>query len=416
MFWTFLEHYIAGNTPSPTLKSRTAFNKRSSVISDTQKHNYDAIARTVLSFGNDIVCVMDNNLECSYLSENWYKTTHIAVKDSLASGFKSRLLPADIFALKSFFKHCSSNDNYIRLQITHADEKPHWCELRVTAKDNRQNICLIRCVNELVCAEINFEKARFEADMASKSRSEFLANMSHELRTPLNAIIGFAQMMENEIYGEIGHPKYNDYINNIQKSGMVLLSKINDLLEIADINSGKMHINDAEYDLISIIKTSMEFHSNRAFANAIQIRECLPVKPVMVRVDRIRIVQVINNILCNAIKYSPSGETVDIYCEKRKDGGVNVVVEDKGNGIAPSHLHHMLTAFDCENSFFSRNRDCVGLGLAISQEIIKLHQGKIEIESEKGKGTVLRVMLPPERTAKNQARKVKQLKGSFEEL
>ena len=256
-------------------------------------------------------------------------------------------------------------------------------------------------VNELIDIKSNFEKARFEADLANKSRSEFLANMSHELRTPLNAIIGFSQMMGSEIFGEIGHPKYNDYVENIQKSGLSLLSKINDLLEIANIDSGKMQLDEEVYDIVAIIRSAIESHTHRAFSNHIQLRDYLPVKPIHVKIDRIRILQVLNNVISNAIKYSNKEGLVDIYCEKRKDGGINIVIEDDGNGIPAAHLQNIKDAFDNENGFTSRNRDCVGIGLAISQEIVKLHEGKIEIESEQGKGTRIKLIMPSHRTVKN---------------
>lgn len=419
MFWIFWKHYIKGTNQVHKAAGNTL---AGNVSSPSYSKNDNVIFDKVLTFGNDVLCIMDTLLECSYISDNWRKVTGLSTSDTVGSGLRDRISFVFQEFLKSYLENGSITDNSVRFQLLHHDNELHWCELKIigieesTQNEPRRCICLLHNVNALVTAQGNMEKARFEADIAHKSRAEFLANMSHELRTPLNAIIGFAQMMENGIYGEIGHPKYNDYIGNIEKSGLVLLSKINDLLDIANINSGQVILCEAEYDLVSIIRSALEFHSHTAFAAQVGLRECLPVKPLGVYVDRIRIMQVLGNILSNAIKHSPCGETVDIYHEKRKCGGISIVVEDKGNGISTNHLDNIRAAFGADNSFLSRSRECVGLGLAISQEIMKLHQGKIEIESEKGKGTVLRMMLPAERSVKSVEKKTKMLKQAFEEM
>jgi signal transduction histidine kinase len=271
--------------------------------------------------------------------------------------------------------------------------------------------CLVRDVTEIHSAQRKIEKAKLEAELANKSRSEFLANMSHELRTPLNAILGFAQMIEGGTYGEIGHPKYHDYIGSIQESGTTLLSKINDLLEIANIDSGRMALNEAPTDLVGIIRHAIEAHSHHAFSEQVSLRDRLPDEPLVAVVDRIRLLQVLTNLISNAIKYNRQHGTVDIFCENRKDGGINIVIQDNGGGIPESHLQRILLAFEQDNSFFARSRNCVGLGLALSKEIVKLHQGRIHIESEYGKGTLLTIQLPKERTVKQQ-RTVKMLESA----
>jgi signal transduction histidine kinase len=284
----------------------------------------------------------------------------------------------------------------------------HWFELQLASAvrkgvGEKHYTCLLRDVNELVNIQTNYEKYKLEAALANKSRSEFLANMNHELRTPLNAIIGFAQMMENRVYGDVGHPKYKDYIDNIQSSGLTLLSKVNDLIDIANIDSGRMELNESTVDLVSLIRNAIELQSHRAYEEKVTLRENLPMKSLLVAVDRVRMLQALSNVISNAIKYNSAGGVVDIYCEKRKDGGINIIVEDDGSGISASQLERILSAFSQENSFFARSRHCAGIGLALSKEIVKLHQGKIEIQSEVGKGTLLKIVLPAERSIKKAA-------------
>lgn len=364
------------------------------------------VAEAFSYFGNDVFCVIDESLNFLYLSENWNSITGLSIEESIDYGVKWRIFPEHLHKITSYLSNAGGGFSSVRFKLKYSDNYWHWCEIRIVDFDRNKSTgktyykCLLNNVTELVNIQDNFEKAKIEAEIANKSRSEFLASMNHELRTPLNAIIGFAQMMESGVYGDIGHPKYSDYIGNIQASGFTLLSKLSDLIEIANIDAGRMLLDEVQCDLVKLVHEAIELHSHGAFAAHVELRENLPEYPVIAVVDRVRILQVVTNILSNAVKHNRPGGTVDIYCEKCKDGGVNLVVEDTGKGIASTHLERILLAFRQDNSFFARSRDCVGLGLALSKEIIKLHQGKIEIESKHGEGTVIKIVLPGERLVK----------------
>ena len=365
------------------------------------------ISSIMARFGREVFCILDESLHCHYLTENWQSISGFNAQDDMGGEFASRIAPDHVRRVSQYLAK-GDDATLTHFQVKHADGGWRWCELQLAhsergASGDTRYKCLLRDVTQLVMSQGKLEKAKLEADLAIKSRSEFLANMSHELRTPLNAILGFTQMMEGGMYGDIGHPKYHDYIGSIQESGTTLLSKINDLLEIANIDSGCMELRESKTDLAEIIRHAVEFHSHRAFSGQINLRQHMPSQALMVEVDRIRMLQVITNLLANAIKYTSPGGTVDISCEIRRDNGINILIEDNGDGILPTHLHNILTAFRQDNSFFARNRDCVGLGLALSKEIVKLHQGRIEIDSEPGKGTLLTIRLPRERTMKNVA-------------
>ncbi len=361
----------------------------------------------VSTFGRDVFCVFDAKLACLSLSENWEMVTGFSAHEDVGDGLKSRIAPDHLRKVTNYLFAAASDADPTRFQVKHKTGHWRWCELQLVdaAESGSQPryTCLLRDVTELLTTQGKFEKAKLEAELAIKSRSEFLANMSHELRTPLNAILGFAQMIENGVYGDVGHKKYHEYIGSIADSGTTLLSKINDLLEIANIDSGRMELRESATDLGSVIRQAIEFHSHRAFCEQIHLRDRLPKRPLLAFVDRIRLLQVLTNVISNAIKYNRLGGSVEIGCEMRKDGGINITVEDNGGGIPASHLQNILSAFSQDNSFFARSRDCVGLGLALSKEIVKLHQGRIEIESETGEGTLLTIRLPKERTVKSRA-------------
>ncbi len=366
----------------------------------------DEMAATFSNLSSEAYCALDAQLNCVHLSDNWKLFSGFEAEDDMGDGLRSRIAPDHLHKLAAYLTSERRN-SALRFQIKHSDGSWHWCELQLGSSDGSLFNCLLRDVTEWVSMQSVLERTKLEAELANKSRSEFLANMSHELRTPLNAILGFAQMIEAGTYGSIGHPKYNDYIGSIQESGSTLLSKVNDLLEIANIDAGRMTLNESSVDVGQAIRQAIEFHSHRAFCLQVTLRPHLPEQPVLVRADRIRLLQVLTNLIANAINHSHEGGSVDVYCSVRSDSGVSIAVRDTGEGIAPAHLESILAAFKQEDSFFARTRDCVGLGLALSKEIVKLHDGRIDIESTVGEGTLINIRLPRERTVSKQAARKK---------
>ena len=415
MFWIFWRHFTMGDQSSePTLRMqgdaktpaaklpRTSSSRISGIR--TSYHSPSDIANMVSRYGREVFCVLDAKLACHYLTENWETVSGFNAAQDTGEEFKSHVAPDHLHRLAKYLKEDDGTQT-LNFQFKNAEGYWRWFEIQIIESggydaESMQYKCILRDVTSVIQSQGKLEKAKLEADLANKSRSEFLANMSHELRTPLNAILGFAQMIESGTYGDVGHPKYHDYIGSIQESGTTLLSKSNDLLEIANIDSGRMELRESSTDLLGIIRHAIEFHSHRAFSAQITLRHNSTDGPLLVVVDRIRMLQAITNLLSNAIKYNKPGGVVNLACETRRDGGVNIVIEDTGGGILPTHLQNILTAFRQDNSFFARSRDCVGLGLALSKEIVKLHQGRIEIVSEPGKGTLLTIRLPRERTVK----------------
>lgn len=372
----------------------------------------EGMISTYNALASDAFCALDAQLNCLYMSENWHSISGFDIEEELGEGFKSHIAPDHVKKIVTYLGTAQQTTPPVRFQFKHHNGKWHWCELHLGEAEEGRYHCLLKDVTEWMSLQAKLEKSRLEAELATKSRSEFLANMSHELRTPLNAILGFAQMIEAGTYGHIGHPKYNDYIGSIQESGSTLLSKVNDLLEIANIDAGRLSLNETMVDVGQAIQQSIEFHSHRAFCKQVSLRPHLPELPVMIKADRIRILQVLTNLIANAIAHSHTQGTVDVYCTQRSDGGVNIAVRDNGVGIAPNHLENILSAFQQDNSFFARTRDCVGLGLALSKEIVKLHDGRIAIESKQGEGTLITIRLPRERTVTN--KRMKMLESSKE--
>jgi two-component system cell cycle sensor histidine kinase PleC len=238
--------------------------------------------------------------------------------------------------------------------------------------------------------ELEAEKGR--AEDANRSKSEFLANMSHELRTPLNAIIGFSDVMRNEMLGPLP-PRYVEYAVDIHRSGQVLLDLINDVLNMARIEAGKVELDLAPVDSASIVSEVIKTIEPQAKEAGLELRvETRALPPVMA--DKRAIKQVMINLLSNAVKFN--SESGFITVETRADeGGVSIWIHDTGIGIADTDIPRVVRAFErVETAAVGRRRSGTGLGLAVSNALIEMHGGKLVIESELSVGTSVYFTLP----------------------
>jgi signal transduction histidine kinase len=231
-----------------------------------------------------------------------------------------------------------------------------------------------------------------DLEKAGKSKDEFLAHMTHELRTPMNSIIGFSDVLAGEKFGPLNEPQ-KKYVQNIVMSGRHLLSLINDLLDLAKVNAGKM-----------VLESSL-FSVKDCLDEALLMMEGLPavdkVKPSLeldaglgeIRADQRKIKQVVFNLLSNAVKFNPACK-VGIRA-RRIEGGIEVAVWDAGIGIAPENIEKVFEAFFCVENAYNKTTKGTGLGLSICRKIVELHGGKMWIESEgTGKGTTVKFTIP----------------------
>jgi len=234
------------------------------------------------------------------------------------------------------------------------------------------------------------EKARAEA--ANRSKSEFLANMSHELRTPLNAIIGFSEVMTNEFFGPIGTPKYIEYANDIRRSGQFLLDVINDILDMSQIEAGRLDLEIEDVHFNTLLEEVMRLVGPRAAEGKLNIvQQIEDAKPF--RADRRALKQVMINLLSNAVKFTPEGGTVTIKGRSTEAGFV-LSIADTGIGIPQRDIQKLGRPFEQVENQFTKSRGGSGLGLAISRSLVELHHGTLEIASAVGKGTTVTVTLP----------------------
>ena len=236
-----------------------------------------------------------------------------------------------------------------------------------------------------------------EAAKANKSKSEFLANMSHELRTPLNAIIGFSDILKKQLFGPLGNRKYREYVNDINDSGAHLLEIINDILDLAKAEAGRIELQIGEYDLAECLDDCIRMCRGRADNCGVQLTLCDVSSPTYALVDRRLIFQAILNLVTNGIKFTPPGGTVSLSLSSSEADGVEIRVSDTGIGIAPENLTRVLIPFEQVESSLARKNSGTGLGLPYAKRLADLHDGTLRISSELGKGTTVTISLPPSR-------------------
>ena len=248
------------------------------------------------------------------------------------------------------------------------------------------------------------EDARRKAELSDRAKSEFLANMSHELRTPLNAIIGFSETMAEELFGPLPNKRYHEYAQNINSSGMLLLSIINDILDISKIEAGAMVIEDSVFDLEPVLKDVQRIMKGPAEAQDLRLHIDEPPANFSLRADVRFLKQALLNTISNAIKFTPPGGTVRIVSVPGADGGLELHVVDTGIGIAEKDLPVVMAKFGQVASTYARDHQGTGLGLPLSKRLMELHGGDLTLTSEAGTGTTVIISLPPDRVTERAAR------------
>ncbi|MGE5201783.1 MAG: PAS-domain containing protein, partial [Acidobacteriota bacterium] len=243
--------------------------------------------------------------------------------------------------------------------------------------------------------DLSEQKTR--AEEASRAKSRFVANMSHELRTPLNAIIGFSDLIESEALGPLGNSRYKSYAEDIRNSGQHLLSLINDILDFSKADADRLSLHEEIVDLEELLDGSVRMLLPRAAHDNVKLVLEPPPSALRLRADGKRLKQIVLNLLSNAIKYTPAGGKVTLCVAVEGDGTLEIAVRDTGVGIAEADQRKVLEAFVQVDNAPNRAHEGTGLGLPLTKRLVELHGGTLTLESQLGKGTIVRVVLPRER-------------------
>ncbi|OZB14291.1 MAG: hypothetical protein B7X53_14190 [Hyphomonas sp. 34-62-18] len=238
-----------------------------------------------------------------------------------------------------------------------------------------------------------YSEEKEKAERAALAKSAFLANMSHELRTPLNAVIGFSEIMTNELAGPLGDPSYKEYAKDILMSGQHLLDMINDILDMAKIEAGKMTISPQPIDPVDPVDAAMRMIRRKAEEKAIDLvleaEDNLP----DIDADHRAIRQMMLNLLSNAIKFTDPAGRITVRVEQR---GTDIYfgVTDTGIGIPPEDLPRLAQPFEQVAESKDRNHQGTGLGLALTKSFAEMHGGRMLLSSIYGEGTTVAFVLP----------------------
>jgi len=354
--------------------------------SSVAKSAHDSFVGLLTSTPDPIV-LLDTMNRVTYISDSFMRMVHMeqsmyAKNRSIFDLIKDR-------KLKDLFYHILSEGGaYQAIHEVALDETLCYLDIVVFVITSETKG---RIVNVIDVSPVM--KAKFEAEAASRSKTAFLATMSHEIRTPLNAIIGLSEI---ELQKKLPSDTLLD-LGKIHNSGSNLLAIVNDILDISKIEAGNLELIPVDYDMPSIINDTVQLNIMRIGSKRLVFKMKIdPSIPVMLFGDELRIKQLLNNILSNAIKYTNEGSVLlTIGWEKKGDiAWITYVVKDTGRGIKPEDLTKLFSEYQQFDTKANRHIEGTGLGLSITKKLLTLMKGTISVESEYGKGSVFTMKIP----------------------
>jgi PAS domain S-box-containing protein len=344
------------------------------------------------------------DLRITYLSERFAKATGISPDDLL--GRRARdATPWPLAEHNGSQSVATATEHtpfrgYMHRYIHFDGDEQYWNISGLPIFDPNGRLVGYRGTGSNVTKEIHaaqaLREAKLQSDAANRAKSEFLANMSHELRTPLNAILGFSEITKDQLFGKASD-KYTEYACDIFNSASLLLALIDDLLDLAKIEAGRMELYEEAVDVALVIRTTTEIVRQKIDATNLQLTTDVAADLPSFRADELKLKQIILNILSNAIKFTPLGGAISIAASCDDDDNLEIVIRDTGIGIAPDDIARALEPFSQIENSLTRTRAGTGLGLPLVKALTELHNGTLVLTSEVGRGTSVTITLPRER-------------------
>ena len=348
----------------------------------------------------DVIAVVSADLRVSFISEAVASLSGRRAADVAGSAIGDALHDDDRSSLIDAVRAVMSGaaeDFTIRVRSRHTSGR--WLVLEAHGRpllgdDGAPGaaVVVLRDISDRIALEAALVEARDAADAASRAKSDFLSRMSHELRTPLNVVLGFTQLLQMEQLPE----EQASWVNQVLRAGRHLLDLINEVLDIARIESGALALSPEPVSLRDVVGDTVESMRPIAAANDISIDFLIEGDDLFVLADRQRIKQVLLNLIANAVKYNRPRGTVLVTCKAGDDGTTELRVSDTGIGIASEHIERLFVPFDrlgAEQSAI----EGTGVGLPLSLRLVQAMEGDLSVESTPGEGSTFTVTLPSAR-------------------
>jgi PAS domain S-box-containing protein len=345
----------------------------------------------------DIIAVFSADLHVSFVSEATTSITGYRVGDRVGHEAGDAVHPEDrqllVDAIRSVISG-AAEDFTVRVRAKHVSGRymlleGHGRPLLGSDGAPVAAVAIFRDIGDRVALEAALVEARDAADAASRAKSEFLSRMSHELRTPLNVVLGFAQLLQMETIGE----EQRSWVDQVLKAGRHLLDLINEVLDIARIESGALSLSPEPVSLRDVVGETVESLRPMAAANDITIDFLIEGDDLYVRADRQRLKQVLLNLLANSVKYNRPRGSVLVTSKTNDAHTVAIRVSDTGIGIAAEHIERLFVPFDRLGAE-SSGVEGTGVGLSLSLRLVQAMEGELSVVSTPGEGSTFVVVLP----------------------
>jgi PAS domain S-box-containing protein len=367
--------------------------------------------RSLIDHIPDVVWTANANRDLIYISGNAVKVLGYGSEELLGGQlWLDRIHPEDAARVEQAYqKLFSEGENFdVEYRICRKDGEWIWLHNRAIATRPHGGIMcadgIFKDTTLRRLAEAAIQHTKDAAEAANLAKSQFLANMSHELRTPLNAIIGFSEILADKTFGDLNDRQLK-YSNNILNSGRQLLQLINDILDLAKVEAGRVELMRSTFSVAKALSEVQTVVKTLANKKNIHLEFGLAPDLPLLLADEAKFKQVMYNLLSNAIKFTPDGGkvfvTADIQNKTRADGGptggaLRVAVADTGIGIKAIDQERVFKEFEQVDSSYGRQQQGTGLGLALTKRLIELHGGRIWVKSEgvEGKGSTFTFLIP----------------------
>jgi PAS domain S-box-containing protein len=409
--WTLLPPHTPSIAHSLLLDPATHSSDRDLQYQDrNQDRNQDRKFRQLVENANDLIFTIALDASFTYLSPKFKEMCGYEPAEFIGRSFAYLAHPDDVATMYETLRHQLLNRDTLtgfECRIRHQNGNYIWITSNHSApiEDETGNVVgfqgIVRDITDRKKVE---ERLRHTNDQllitnaelarATRLKDEFLANMSHELRTPLNAILGITEAILEQPYGELS-VRYQKSLRMIDTSGQHLLDLINDILDLAKIEAGKLELQLGPTGVNYLCQSSINFVKQLAFQKGLQI-DChiAPDIDSIVADDR-RLRQVLINLLSNAVKFTPAGGKIEllVQCDQLAQT-VQFQIKDNGIGIAASDLESLFNPFIQIDSSLNRQYSGTGLGLALVKRIVDLHGGSVSVESQENQGSCFTIVLP----------------------